>query len=130
MECSAGALALRRWPADSDLVLRCVVSGKRVLGGIVLADLGRGPEVPWYAETLEGELVERAVPGLTAPTPRIALEATMRFRLRRSIKLGPFRVHFTDRGYSSWSVKLGRFSWNSRTRRKRFDTPGPGHVEW
>lgn len=54
----------------------------------------------------------------------------MKFRLRRSIKLGPFRINVTQRGFSSWSFKLGPFSWNSRTKKKTFDTPGPGHVEW
>ena len=53
----------------------------------------------------------------------------MRFKLRRSIRIGPIRLNVTEKGFSSWSIKLGRFSWNSRTRKKTFDTPGPGHVE-
>jgi hypothetical protein len=53
----------------------------------------------------------------------------VKFKLRRSIRIGPIRLNFTEKGFSSWSIKLGRFSWNSRTRKKKFDTPGPGHVE-
>lgn len=53
-----------------------------------------------------------------------------KFRMRRSVRIGPFRLNFTQRGFSSWSFKLGPLSWNSRTRRKTFDTPGPGHLEW
>lgn len=52
-----------------------------------------------------------------------------KFRLRKSIRLGPVRLNFTQRGFSSWSFLLGPFTWNSRTKRKSFDTPGPGHVE-
>jgi len=48
-------------------------------------------------------------------------------RMRRSWKLGPFRWNFTERGYSSWSFQLGRFTWNSR-RGKSVDLPGP--MSW
>ncbi len=27
-------------------------------------------------------------------------------------------------------IKIGRYSWNSRTRKSHFDTPGPGSVEF
>lgn len=54
----------------------------------------------------------------------------MRFRMRKSIPLGPIRLNFTERGFSSWSIKIGRFSWNSRRRKTTFDTPGPGRIEW
>jgi hypothetical protein len=47
--------------------------------------------------------------------------------MRRSWKLGPFRWNFTERGYSSWSFQLGRFTWNSR-RGKSVDLPGP--MSW
>ena len=53
-------------------------------------------------------------------------------RLKRAINLGSpacrVTLHFTLRGFSSWSVKLGRWSWNSRSRRPRVDLPGP--VYW
>lgn len=56
----------------------------------------------------------------------------MRFRARRSIRLGPLPVYVnvTERGVSSWSIRLGPWSWNSRTRRQTLDTPGPGAVSW
>jgi hypothetical protein len=45
--------------------------------------------------------------------------------LRKVIRLGPFRLNFTENGFSSWSFKLGRWSWNSRARAHRVDLPGP-----
>lgn len=54
----------------------------------------------------------------------------MKFRARKSIPLGPVRLNFTEGGFTSWSVKIGRWSWNSRTGRQTFDTPGPGSVNW
>ena len=50
----------------------------------------------------------------------------MPFRARRSINLGIVRLNFTQRGFSSWTIKLGPWSFNSRTRRHTVDTPGPG----
>jgi hypothetical protein len=46
-------------------------------------------------------------------------------RFRKRIRLGPIRWNFTEHGYSSWSFKLGPFSWNLRTRRHSVDLPGP-----
>jgi hypothetical protein len=48
------------------------------------------------------------------------------FRSRR--KFGPIILNFTQRGFSSWSIKLGRWSWNSKTRAHRVDLPGP--LSW
>jgi hypothetical protein len=45
--------------------------------------------------------------------------------VRKQWKLGPLRLHFTQDGFSSWSIKIGRWSWNSRTRAHRVDLPGP-----
>ena len=47
----------------------------------------------------------------------------------RSLKLGPLRLHLTERGISSWGVQVGRWSWNAHSRRHTFDTPGPGYVQ-
>jgi hypothetical protein len=47
---------------------------------------------------------------------------------RRTIRLGPLRLNFTKRGFSSWSLRIGRWSWNSRTRAHRVDLPGP--LSW
>jgi len=44
---------------------------------------------------------------------------------RKTIRLGPVRLNFTKHGFSSWSIKIGRWSWNSRARKHRVDLPGP-----
>jgi hypothetical protein len=44
---------------------------------------------------------------------------------RRNMKIGPLRFHFTQNGFSSWGIKIGRWSWNSKTRANRVDLPGP-----
>ncbi len=49
----------------------------------------------------------------------------MPLRYRKQMRLGPIRLHFTEHGYSSWSIKIGKWSWNSRTRAQRYDLPGP-----
>lgn len=52
----------------------------------------------------------------------------MRFRMRKTLRLGPVRLNFTQRGFSSWGLGVGRWSWSARTRRHSIDTPGPGYV--
>lgn len=47
----------------------------------------------------------------------------MPLHFRRTVRLGPLRVHLTERG-PSWSVKLGPLSWSSRARASRVDLPG------
>jgi hypothetical protein len=47
---------------------------------------------------------------------------------RKVVKLGPLHLNFGRKGFSSWTVKLGRWSWNSRTRTSRVDLPGP--LSW
>lgn len=49
----------------------------------------------------------------------------MIIRARKSLRFGPFRINLTQRGLTSWGVKLGPWSWNSRTRAHRLDLPGP-----
>jgi Protein of unknown function (DUF4236) len=48
------------------------------------------------------------------------------FRSRK--RLGPLVLNFTQRGFSSWGLKIGPWSWNSRTRAHRVDLPGP--LSW
>lgn len=48
------------------------------------------------------------------------------FRKRK--KIGPIILNFTENGFSSWSIKIGRWSWNSRARAHRVDLPGP--LSW
>ena len=47
---------------------------------------------------------------------------------RKIVRLGPLRLNFSKRGFSSWSIKIGRWSWNSKTRAQRVDLPGP--LSW
>lgn len=54
----------------------------------------------------------------------------MRFMWRKRMRVGPLVLNFGPRGLSSWGVKVWRYSWNARTRRSTFDTPGPGSVTW
>ncbi len=49
----------------------------------------------------------------------------MGLQFRKVVKFGPFRLNLGRGGVSSWSLKLGRWSWNSRTRASRVDLPGP-----
>ncbi|HEX6497747.1 MAG TPA: DUF4236 domain-containing protein [Micromonosporaceae bacterium] len=44
---------------------------------------------------------------------------------RKVVRFGPLHLNFGKRGLSSWSLKVGRWSWNSRTRASRVDLPGP-----
>lgn len=46
---------------------------------------------------------------------------------RKAWKFGPLRFNFTQDGFSSWSIKIGRWSWNSRVRSHRVDLPGAWH---
>ncbi len=52
----------------------------------------------------------------------------MRFRLRKSFRFGPFYVNVTQRGISSWGIRLGRFRHNVTRGTTTVDTPGPGSV--
>jgi hypothetical protein len=49
----------------------------------------------------------------------------MGLNFRKTMKFGPLRFNFTQGGFSSWSIKIGRWSWNSRARAHRVDLPGP-----
>jgi hypothetical protein len=52
----------------------------------------------------------------------------MKFRARKRLRFGPLQANVTERGLSSWSIRIWRFTYNLRTRRWSFDTPGPGSV--
>jgi hypothetical protein len=47
---------------------------------------------------------------------------------RKVYRFGPLRFNVGNHGLSSWGIKIGKWSWNSRTRRSRFDLPGP--LSW
>jgi hypothetical protein len=53
----------------------------------------------------------------------------MRFRLRKTVRVGPVKLIFTERGFSSWGLQVGRWTWNARTGRHTVDTPGPGSLQ-
>lgn len=47
---------------------------------------------------------------------------------RKRSRYGPLQLNWTQDGLSSWSIRIGRWSWNSRTRSHRYDLPGP--LSW
>lgn len=51
-----------------------------------------------------------------------------RFRARKTLRLGPIRLHFTQAGFSSWGIQIGWWTWNAKTDRHTIDTPGPGSI--
>lgn len=53
----------------------------------------------------------------------------MGFKMHKRLRLGPVVLNFTQRGISSWGIKIGRWSWNARTRQHTVDTPGPGYWQ-
>jgi len=53
---------------------------------------------------------------------------TMGLMFRKRKKYGPIILNFTENGFSSWSIKIGRWSWNSRAKAHRVDLPGP--LSW
>ena len=52
----------------------------------------------------------------------------MPLMFRKIVRLGPLHLNFGRGGMSSWSIKIGKWSWNSRTRKQRVDLPGP--LSW
>lgn len=54
----------------------------------------------------------------------------MRFRARKTVRIGPVKLNFTQSGFSSWGIQIGPWSWNAKTRRNHLDTPGPGGISW
>ena len=51
-----------------------------------------------------------------------------RVHLRKTLRLGPLRLHIGGEGVS-WVLGVGRWSWNAKSRRHTVDTPGPGYWE-
>lgn len=46
---------------------------------------------------------------------------------RKVIRVGPLRLNLS-RSRPSWTIKLGKWSWNTRSRAHRVDLPGP--LSW
>lgn len=47
---------------------------------------------------------------------------------RKRLRFGPPVINAGRRGFTSWGLKVGRWSRNSRTRAHRVDLPGP--LSW
>jgi hypothetical protein len=56
----------------------------------------------------------------------------MKFKARKRLRLGPVILYFgfPPLRMTSWGLKVGSWTWNARTRRHTYDTPGPGSVTW
>lgn len=54
----------------------------------------------------------------------------MRFRARKTFRLGPLFATFTQRGFTSWGVRIGPWTWNLTRGTHSVDTPGPGSVHF
>lgn len=50
----------------------------------------------------------------------------MRYRLRKTFRIGPIYLNFTQNGFTSWGIRLGRFTRNFTHGSTSIDTPGPG----
>lgn len=50
----------------------------------------------------------------------------MKYRARKTFRLGPFYFTFTQRGFSSWGIKVGPFRRNFTRGTTSIDTPGLG----
>lgn len=53
----------------------------------------------------------------------------MRFRARKTFRFGPLFARFTHKGFSSWGIKVWRWTWNATRGTHTLDTPGPGSVQ-
>lgn len=54
----------------------------------------------------------------------------VRFRARKTIRLGPLFWTFTQRGFSSWGFRFGPFTRNFTRGRTTLDTPGLGALHF
>lgn len=52
----------------------------------------------------------------------------IRFRARKTFRLWPLYWTFTQNGFSSWGIRVWRFSYNVTRRTWSLDTPGPGGL--
>lgn len=50
----------------------------------------------------------------------------MKFRARKMFRFGPLYFTFTQRGFSSWGVRVGPFTHNFTRKTSSIDTPGLG----
>lgn len=52
----------------------------------------------------------------------------MKFRARKTFRMGPYYRTYTQNGFSSHGVRVWRFNYNITRRTWSFDTPGLGAV--
>ncbi len=52
------------------------------------------------------------------------------FSARKTITVGPLFFRFTQNGFASWGIKVGRFTRNFTRDTTTLDTPGPGSLRW
>lgn len=52
----------------------------------------------------------------------------MALLFRKRVKIGPIIVNVSQGRITSYTIKFGPWSWNSRTRRQRVNLPGP--LSW
>lgn len=52
----------------------------------------------------------------------------VRFRARKTVRVGPLFWSFTQSGFASWGVKVWRGTYNVTRRTWSIDTPGPGGI--
>jgi hypothetical protein len=52
----------------------------------------------------------------------------MPLNYRKVYRFGPLHINVGRKGVSSWSIKIWRWSWNSRTHKQNVDLPGP--LSW
>ena len=52
----------------------------------------------------------------------------MPVHFRKQMRIGPLMLNFGNKGFSSWGIKIWKWSWNSRTKRQSVDLPGP--ISW
>lgn len=50
----------------------------------------------------------------------------MKFRAPKTFRVGPLFFRFTQRGFSSWGIKVGPWTKNFTRGTTTLDTPGPG----
>lgn len=49
-----------------------------------------------------------------------------RFRARKTFRLGPLFANFSQNGFTSWGIRVGRFTRNFTRGTTSIDTPGIG----
>lgn len=52
----------------------------------------------------------------------------MKFKARKTFRLGPLYFNFTQRGFTSWGIRIGPWSRNVTRGTWTVDTPGPGSL--